>query len=205
MNDVAGLTAQLQAGTASNTVLQQQLAGLVANTGVIAGLKDKIKEQRELLRVKTRELHAAEQLNITLQGVQYDLKQVEQKIVNKNELIKGLKLELATLKRKVVSHAKATIGACVCVCVCACVRVCVCACVCVCEHARKLALIHENCASCRRGPRRGVVGWRGEWQRQCEEGESRWQGQGEEGREGRAVRRCGGEESQEGHECACWR
>jgi len=131
MNDVAGLTAQLQAGTASNAVMQQQLAALVANTGVIAGLQNKIKEQKDLLIKSKRALYVAEQANITLKDVQYDNKQLKEKLVTKNDVIKGLKLELATLKRKVVSHAKATLGAC------ACVRVCVCVCVCVCVSMRE--------------------------------------------------------------------
>ena len=137
--EVDALNAQLQAGSGANAVMQQQLAACLANTSVIAGLKNKIKELAGKLAIRTRQLTAAEQTNITLHGVEIDNAKLEEKVELKNEVIKGLKLELATLRRKVVSYAKATLGIfvlCVCVrvrvCVCVCVRVCVCVWVCVC-------------------------------------------------------------------------
>ena len=99
----AALTAQLQVGTASKAVMQQQLASLLANTSAIARLKNKVKEQADALDIKTRKLYAAEQANIALLGVQYDKQKLAEKVELKNEVIKGLKLELATLRRKVVS------------------------------------------------------------------------------------------------------
>ena len=120
----AALTAQLQAGAGSNADMQQQLAVLVANTSVIALLKNKVKELTAALHNSQRQLIAAEQENIDLHGVEYDKNKLAEKVELKDKVIKGLRLELATLKRKVVSYAKATLGACVCVCVC--VYACVC-------------------------------------------------------------------------------
>ena len=106
----AALTAQLQVGTDSKALMQQQLTALVANTSVIAVLKNKIKELTGALNTSQRQLLAVEQENIDLHGVEYDKNKLEEKVELKNEVIKGLRLELATLKRKVVSYAKATLG-----------------------------------------------------------------------------------------------
>ena len=61
------------------------------------------------LAKKTRQLVAAE-VNIALHGVQVDKMKLEAKMEYKNNVINGLKLELATLRRKVVSYANATLG-----------------------------------------------------------------------------------------------
>ena len=123
------LDAQLQTGSGANAVIQNTACELL-NTSIIVGLKNKIKELADALATKTRQLVAAEQANITLHGVELDNIRLEEKMHLKNELIQGLKLELPTLKRKVVSYANATLGMCLWVCVCACACVCVCVCVC---------------------------------------------------------------------------
>jgi hypothetical protein len=66
------LNAQLQAGSGTNAVIQQQLAACLENTSVIAGLKTKIKELADALVTKTRQLAATEQTNISLHGVEID-------------------------------------------------------------------------------------------------------------------------------------
>jgi hypothetical protein len=104
------LQAQLQAGIGAKADMQQQLAACLENTSVIAVLKSKNKELAAALATKTRQLGATEQANIALHGVQVDKMKLEAKMEYKNDVINGIKLELATLRRKVVSYANATLG-----------------------------------------------------------------------------------------------
>jgi hypothetical protein len=104
------LQAQVQAGSGAKADMQQQLAACLENASVIAVLKNKNKELAAALATKTRQLVATEQANIALHGVQVDKMKLEAKMEYKNNVINGLKLELATLRRKVVSYANATLG-----------------------------------------------------------------------------------------------
>lgn len=105
------LDEQVQVGSGANGLTQQQLAACLANTGVIAALKGRVKELAGALAIKTRQLVAAEQANILLHGVELDNMKLEAKMQVKDEAINRLKLQLVTLRRKAVSHANAIQGA----------------------------------------------------------------------------------------------
>ena len=102
---------QLAAGSGAQAGMQEQLAACLANTGAIAALKTKMKAMGEALATKTRQLHDSEQANIALHGVQLDKLKADAKLKEKNTEIKGLKLELATLRRKASTYANGILGA----------------------------------------------------------------------------------------------
>ena len=106
------LLGQLAAGSGAQAGMQEQLAACLANTGAIAALKTKMKAMGETLATKTRQLHVSEQANIALHGVQLDKLKADAKLKEKNTEIKGLKLQLATLRRKASAYANGILGAC---------------------------------------------------------------------------------------------
>ena len=111
--EVDVLLGQIAAGSGAQADMQQQLAACLASTGVIVALKKKVKEMADALAPKKRQLADSEQANIELHGVQLDKLKLEAKLKDKTAEMKGLKLELATLRRKTASYAHAMLGACV--------------------------------------------------------------------------------------------
>lgn len=110
--EVDGLLDQLAAGSGAQAGMQDQLAACLASTGVIVALKQKNTELAQALATKKRQLADSEQANIALHGVQLDMLKVEAKVKAQTAEIKGLKLELATLRRKASTYANGILGAC---------------------------------------------------------------------------------------------
>lgn len=102
---------QLAAGSVAQAGMEGELAACVANTGALVALKEKVKEIRDALALKSQQLADSEQANIELRGVQLDKLEAEERLKATSAQVKGLKLQLATLRRKVSSYANGILGA----------------------------------------------------------------------------------------------